>query len=40
MTQMMANLLIASDIAIPFIKSLLGKSENSRPFEYLKSILL
>lgn len=40
MTQMMANLLVASDIAIPFIKSLLGKGENSRSFDYLKTILL
>ena len=40
MTQIMANLLTPSEVAIPFIKSLLGKNENSRSFEYLKTILL
>ena len=36
----MANLLTPSEVAIPFLKSLLGKNENSRSFDYLKSILL
>lgn len=35
----MANLLTPNEIAIPIIKKLLGKGENTRSFEYLKTIL-
>lgn len=36
----MSNLLIETEISIPFLKSLFSKDANIKSFEYLRSILL